>query len=171
MLRAYDSPRPALSYQELSASNLKAAAETSSVGDSVLGVYSLSTLPPLTYFSQQPLASLIMMLAWHESPSPGLSYREPHASDLNAGAEKSPVGGCQRFHFGVYPQTLPPLCARQPSGKGAEFQHACYRCQHACYGPHVRVLHDGAKLQHDVAKLQHGVSKSRQHACYRLMWT
>ena len=45
------------------------------------------------------------------------------------------------------------------SGKGAEFQHACYRCQHACYGPHVRVLHDGAKLQHDVAKLQHGVSK------------
>jgi hypothetical protein len=32
MLRAYESPRPALSYQELSASNLKAAAETSSVG-------------------------------------------------------------------------------------------------------------------------------------------
>ena len=26
----------------------------------------------------------------------------------------------------------------QPSGKGAEFQHACYRCQHACYGPNMR---------------------------------
>ena len=24
------------------------------------------------------------------------------------------------------------------SGKGAEFQHACYRCQHACYGPNMR---------------------------------
>ena len=92
------------------------------VGDSVLGVYSLSTLPPLTYFSQQPLASLIMMLALHESPSPGLSYREPHASDLNAGAEKSPVGGCQRFHFGGLSSNFATLV----HGNHCKFDHAAW---------------------------------------------
>ena len=62
------------------------------------------------------------MLTLHESPSPGLSYREPHASDLNAGAEKSPVGGCQRFHFGGLSSNFATLV----HGNHCKFDHAAW---------------------------------------------
>jgi hypothetical protein len=72
----------------------------------------------------------------------------------------------------------------QSSGKGAVFQHVCYRCQHACSSSqheiltksHVNIMsnlttcskleHDISKLQHGVSKIEHGVSKL-EHACYR----
>ena len=59
------------------------------------------------------------------------------------------------------------------SGKGAEFQHACYRCQHACYCPNMRFCKNHMStcvaefymmLQNSnmhVAKFQHGVSNIR----------
>ena len=71
--------------------------------------------------------------------------------------------------------------AHAPSGKGAVFQHACYRCQHACsssqhacyrdcpcqhggnFSMHVQNSNMAftmlAKLQHGISKLQHGISK------------
>ena len=65
--------------------------------------------------------------------------------------------------------TVPPLT----SGKGAVFQHACYRCQHACYCPNMRFCKNHMStcvaefymmLQNSnmhVAKFQHGVSNIR----------
>ena len=72
------------------------------------------------------------------------------------------------------------------SGKGAEFQHACYRCQHACYGPNMRFCKNHmstcvAEFYTHVAKLQHACCKistwrfkhpnmafqNSEHACYR----
>ena len=64
------------------------------------------------------------------------------------------------------------------SGKGAEFQHACYRCQHACYGPNMRFCKNHMStfvaefcmmLQNSNMMLQNFnmAFQNSEHACYR----